>query len=463
MQEKDSSTLMGTENVGSLLLKFSVPAIVGLVVNALYNVVDRIFVGQGVNTLALSGITIAFPIMNIIIGFAMLVGVGATALISIRLGEGRKDDAEKILGNAISLSIIISLVLTVLGIIFLEPILKMFGGTGEVLEYAKEYMFIILLATIPSNLAFGINNIIRAEGNPKKAMSTMLIGAFLNTILNPFFIFVCGFGIRGSALATAISQCISTIWVLSYFMRSKNNSTLKIKKEYLMPNPHIIRGIFSIGISPFSMQVAASAITIVLNKQLVSYGTDISIAVMGVINSIVMLVLMPIFGINQGAQPIMGYNYGAKQYKRVKDTLKLAIIAATAVSTVGYILIATFPEYIMMMFADKSNTAILNDFISEGVYGLRIYLCMVPIVGFQIVSSNYFQSVGKAGYSIFLSLSRQVIILLPLLYIFPSIFGFNGIFMAGPTSDFLSSLITGILLIRELKKLNKEANLMSAK
>lgn len=459
MKESDNSQLMGTESIGKLLVKFSVPAIVGMIVNALYNVVDRIFVGQGVNTLALSGITIAFPIMNIILAFAMLVGIGATALISIRLGQGRKDEAEKILGNAVSLTIIVSVILTIICIIFLEPILVMFGGTGEVLAYGKEYMYIILIASTLGNLAFSINNIIRAEGNPKKAMITMLMGAIINTILNPLFIFGFGLGIKGSALATAISQTVSTIWVMSHFIGPKSKSMLKLRKDNLKPDLHIIRNTFAIGISPFAMQVAASIITVFLNKQLVHYGTEISIAVMGVINSIVMLILMPIFGINQGVQPIIGYNYGAKQFKRVKEALKLSIISATIISTLGYVLIAIFPEFIMSMFADKTNTAILSEFLSEGTFGLRVYLCMLPIVGFQIVSSNYFQSVGKAGYSIFLSLSRQVIILLPLLYILPKTIGFNGIFIAGPTSDFLSSLLTFILLTRELKKLNKAEQL----
>ncbi|KMT22538.1 MATE family efflux transporter [Clostridium cylindrosporum] len=455
MTEKDSLQLMGTENIGKLLVKFSVPAIIGLIVNALYNIVDRIFVGQGVNILALSGITIAFPVMNVIIAFGMLVGIGATALISIRLGQGKKDEAEKILGNAISLTVILSLILTVIGIAFLEPILVLFGGKGEVLTYAKDYTLIILIGTVLNNLSFGINSIIRADGSPKMAMFTMIIGAVINAILNPIFIFGLGLGIQGSALATVISQAISTVWVLMYFRSSK--SLLKIRKENLKPDFHIIRSTFAIGMSPFSMQIAASVITVILNKQLVNYGDNISVAVMGVINSIVLLLLMPIFGINQGVQPILGYNFGAKKYDRVKEALKLAIISATIISTLGYILVAVFPGVIMSTFADKSNTAVLNEFISQGTFVLRVYLCMLPIVGFQIVSSVYFQSVGKAGYSMFLSLSRQVIILLPLLIIMPTIWGLHGIFIAGPTSDFLSSLITAVLLIRDLRKLgNRE-------
>lgn len=454
MSGNNSSQFMGTESIGKLLIKFSVPAIVGMLVNALYNVVDRIFVGQGVNTMALSGITIAFPIMNIIMAFSMLIGVGATALISIRLGEGKKSEAENIFGNTLTLNAIVSLSLTVLGLIFLEPILILFGGTGEVLDYAKEFMTIILLGNFFGNLAYSTNNIIRAEGKPKIAMNTMLIGAISNIILNPIFIFGFKFGVKGSATATVISQIISSIWVLNYFLSKKNNSLLKIKKENLKPKFKTVTDIFSIGASPFAMQIAASGITVILNKQLVDYGNDVSIAVMGVINSIVMLILMPIFGINQGSQPIVGYNYGSKQFNRVKKTLKLSIISATIVSTLGYIIIAIFPKFIMGMFADSSNPDIFNEFISQGVYALRVYLCMLPIVGFQVVSSNYFQSVGKAKYSIFLSLSRQVIILLPLLLILPKIFGFHGIFIAGPASDLLASLITGFFILREMKLLN---------
>ncbi|MEF9935169.1 MAG: MATE family efflux transporter [Clostridium sp.] len=453
----DSPNIMGTENVGKLLLKFSIPAIVGMLVNALYNIVDRIFVGQGVGTLALSGVTIAFPIMNIIMGFGMLVGIGATALISIRLGQQRHDNAEHIFGNAITLSVILSLAITVLGIIFLDPLLEAFGATGQVLSYSRDYMFIILLGNLFGTTSFGLNNVIRAEGNPKIAMATMIIGAIINAILNPVFIFGFDMGIKGAAIATIIAQLASLIWVIAHFYSSK--SMLKIRKKYLILDLTIIRGIFAIGASPFAMQIAASAITVVMNKQLVYHGSDISIAVMGVVNAVTMFILMPIFGLNQGVQPIIGYNYGAKQYTRVKKALNLAIIAATVVSIVGYALVAIFPEPIIMLFANKSDPTILKEFLEQGTYAFRVYLCMLPIVGFQIVSSNYFQCVGKAKYSIFLSLSRQVIILLPLLFIMPRVAGLHGVYLAGPISDALSSLLTGIFITLEIKKLNKEIQL----
>ncbi|MEG2539807.1 MAG: MATE family efflux transporter, partial [Clostridium sp.] len=336
-------------------------------------------------------------------------------------------------------------------------LLEAFGATGQVLSYSRDYMFIILLGNLFGTTSFGLNNVIRAEGNPKIAMATMIIGAIINAVLNPVFIFGFNMGIKGAAIATIIAQGVSLIWVIAHFYSSK--SMLKIRQKYLKLDITIIRGIFAIGASPFAMQIAASAITVVMNKQLVYHGSDISIAVMGVVNAVTMFILMPIFGLNQGVQPIIGYNYGAKQYTRVKKALNLAIIAATVVSIVGYALVAIFPEPIIMLFANKSDPTILKEFLEQGTYAFRVYLCMLPIVGFQIVSSNYFQCVGKAKYSIFLSLSRQVIILLPLLFIMPRVAGLHGVYLAGPISDALSSLLTGIFITLEIKKLNKEIQL----
>jgi putative MATE family efflux protein len=444
----DRSTQLGQESVGKLLLKFSIPAIIGMIVNALYNIVDRIFVGRGVGPLAISGIAVAFPIMIVGMAFGMLVGMGATALISIRLGQQKKDEAEKILGNAFILNIIISVILTVIGLIFLKPILTTFGASPEVLSYAVDYTSVILIGTTLGNTAFSMNNMIRAEGSPKIAMLTMLIGAILNTILTPLFIYVFDLGIKGAALGTILSQAVSAAWVLSYFFSKK--SMMKIRRKNLTLDKDIIKGIFSIGVSPFAMQIAASLITILLNRSLVTYGGDLAIAAIGIINSVAMLILMPVFGINQGVQPIIGYNYGAKQYDRVKQALKLAIIAATGVSTLGWIFIQLFPEAIMKVFS-KDN----QELVEIGARGLRIFLIMLPIIGFQIVSANYFQSVGKAKHSMFLSLSRQVIILLPMVLILPRFFALNGVWAAGPTADFLSSLITGVFLFIEVKHLNK--------
>jgi len=443
----DRSKQLGEENIGKLLMKFSVPAIVGMLVNGLYNVVDRVFVGRGVGKLALSGVAVTFPIAIMIMAFAMLIGIGSAALISIKLGQQKKEDAEHILGNALTLLVIFSLMVTVFGLIFLEPMLLKMGASKGTLPYAKDYITIILIGSIFQSVGFGLNNTIRSEGNPRVAMVTMLIGGILNIILEPIFIFVFHMGTRGSAIATVIAQTVNTIWVLYYFFGG--SSVLKIHYKNLKLNAKVVKSILAIGMSPFSMQLAASIVTIVSNRSLVKYGGDMALGAMGVIMGVVMMVLMPTFGINQGCQPIIGYNYGAKQYGRVKHTLKLAILAATAITTTGFIFIQLFPKQIISLFNQDP------ELIAIGSHGMRIYLFMIPIVGFQIVSSNYFQAIGKANISIFLGLSRQVILLLPLLFILPRFFGLNGVWMSGPSSDALASIITAIFIYVEIKHLNK--------
>jgi len=376
----------------------------------------------------------------------MLVGIGTAALISIRLGQQKKEEAEHILGNAFTLIIITSFIVTALGLIFLEPMLLKFGASKETLPYAKEYITVILIGVIFQNIGFGLNNTIRSEGNPRIAMFTMLIGGILNTILAPIFIFVFHMGTRGAAIATVISQAVNTIWVLAYFFGGK--STLKIRYKNLKPDIKVVKSIFAIGMSPFSMQIAASIVTIISNRSLVKYGGDLALGAMGAIMSIVMLVLMPVFGINQGCQPIVGYNYGAKNYKRVKNALKLAILSATTITTIGFIIIQLFAKQLIGAFSKDP------ELISIGIHGIRIYLCMLPIIGFQIVSSNYFQAIGKAKISIFLSLSRQVIILIPLLFILPRFFDLNGVWISGPSADAIASIITALFLFVEVRHLN---------
>lgn len=444
----DRSKQLGEESVGKLLWKFSIPAIVGMLVNALYNIIDRIFVGKGVSELAITATTVAFPIMNIIMAFGMLIGIGAAATISIKLGQQNRKEAEHILGNAFILIIISSLLVTIFGLWFQVPLLKLLGASKEALPLAKDFTTIILFGAVLQNIGFGLNSIIRSEGNPKMAMITMLIGAILNTIFNPIFIFGFHLGIRGSALATIVSQSVCSIWVVSYFLGKK--SSLKLIKKNMKPSSHIARQIFAIGMSPFLMQVAASVINIVLNNDLAFYGGDKAIAAIGIITSVTMLILMPIFGINQGSQPIIGYNYGAKNFDRVKEALKLAILSASSICLVGFAVVQLFPKAIINVFSN-ADAELLN----IGSSGIRIFLAMLPIIGFQIVSSNYFQAVGKANISIFLSLSRQVIVLLPLLLILPHFLNLTGVWMAGPTADFLASLITALFIYRELKHLGK--------
>lgn len=451
-RQNDRSKLLGEEEVGKLLLQFSIPAIVGMLVNALYNIVDRIFIGKGVGSIGIGAIFVASPVSLILMAFSMLIGVGGNSLSSIKLGEGKKDEAEQILGNALVLLFIIALTLGILGLVFIGPLLQAFGASETILPYSIAYMSIILIGAPFQAVGFGMNNFIRGEGNPRIAMGTMLIGAILNIILDYVFIFIFDMGIKGAALATIIAQAVSAIWVLSYFFGSK--SMLKLKKENMKLNRDIVKGIISIGFAPFSMHLASSMVTVILNNSLNAYGGDVAISSMGVIHSITMLILMPVFGINQGAQPIIGFNYGAKKYDRVKEALKKAIIAATTVVTIGFIVTQAIPNKLFGIFLDKS--ADITNVLDVGVKGLRINLIMLPIVGFQIVSSNYFQATGKPKKAALLGLSRQVLILIPALLILPKIFNLAGVWAAGPVSDLIASVLTGIFLLKDLKELNKD-------
>ncbi len=449
--EKDRQKRLATEPVGELLVKFSIPAIVGMLVNALYNIVDRIYIGhiKDVGGIAISGVGLTLPISTIIMAFGMLIGIGAGASTSIRLGQKKKDEAEHILGNAFVLISIISITITIVGILTVDKVLVAFGAAGDTFVYAKDYINIIFMGTIASSLGFGLNNLIRAEGNPKISMMTMLIGAILNTVLDPIFIFVFGMGVKGAAIATVISQIVSAIWVISYFLRGK--STLKLKKDNLKLDKYIVRTILAIGVAPFAMQIAASIVSVISNKALKNNGGDLAIGAMTIINSVALIFLMPMFGLNQGSQPIIGFNYGAKSYKRVKDALKYAITAATVVAVTGFLVIQLFPEGIVKLFNKDP------ELVKIGARGIRIYLFMLPVIGFQIISTNYFQAVGKAKMAMLLSMLRQVILLIPLLLTLPNIFGLNGVWMAGPISDGLSAIITGIFLYKEMGKL-KEAH-----
>lgn len=443
----DSSIQLGEMKISKLLIKFSLPAIVGMLVNALYNVVDRIYIGNGVGYLGIAGITIAFPVMLVMMAFSMLIGVGANSLVSIRLGQNKKDEAEGIFGNAVSLLILNALLLTIIGLVALDPLLKLLGASENILPYARDYLQIILIGGVFQSIGMGMNNFIRSEGKPKIAMYTMLIGALINTILDPIFIFIFHWGMRGAALATIISQAVSAIWVLGYFLRGK--SLLKIQRKNLRLNSTVIGSILALGAAPFAMQIAASVQNFIMNNSLATYGGDIAISGMGVVNSITTLMIMPIFGINQGAQPIIGYNYGAKKYDRVKEAYKLAVIFASCIVVFGWIITRLFPEQLVSLFNSKDT-----ELIDFGTIAIKRFLIFLPLVGFQIVSSNYFQAVGKPIYSALLGLSRQVLILIPALLILPRFMGLEGVISAGPLADIVSTLLTGIFIIYEMKNLD---------
>lgn len=448
----DRTLRLETEKIGKLIFEFSLPAIIGMMVMASYNIVDRIFVGRGVGSLAISGIAITFPAIIIFMAFAMLVGIGATAIISIRLGEKNIVAAEETLGNALTLSVVISILLTAIFYIFLDSILVAFGGSGEVFQYAKDFSQVMLIGGVFQMVSFTMNNIIRGEGNPKMAMITMIIGAVLNTILNPIFIFVLHWGIRGSAWATVISQFVSTVWVLAYFFGKKSHVHFHFRNLKLKKN--IVLKIFSIGVSPFTMQIAASIVIIIFNKSLEHYGGDLAIASMAICNAVAMFIVMPIFGINQGIQPIIGYNFGAKLFHRVKKVFELAISASTIICVLGFIVVMLFSEGIVGFFSKGDK-----ELIEIGARALRIYLLMLPIIGFQIVNGAYFQSVGKPKQAMILTITRQILFLIPLILILPSFFRLDGIWIAVPVSDGASAVLSGIFLFNEmriLKKLEKE-------
>lgn len=448
----DATSNLGEDSIVKLLIKYSIPAIIGMVVNALYNVVDRIFIGNipGVGQLAISGIGITMPIITILLAFGMLVGIGTTANISIRLGQGKKKEAEHILGNAVTLGLIIGILLMISGILFIDQVLELFGASNETLPFAKEYIDIILMGSIFNILGFSLTSTIRADGKPHISSAIMIVGCVTNIILDAIFIFILNFGIKGAAFATITSQCITTCLVIIYYSKGKSN--LKFKAENLILDKRIIKIIFSIGLAPFAMQIASSIVQIIANNSLKVYGGDLAIGAMAAISSITMMFMMPIFGINQGAQPLIGFNYGAKKLDRVKKITLYSICVATGILTIGWVLIQILPKQAISMFNNDKNL------LDIGERGIRIYCIMMPIISINIVGTTYFQSTGNAKVAAFLSLSRQFIFLIPLMLILPKFIGLDGVWGAVAGADFLSTLITLTFLVKEFKKLNIEEN-----
>lgn len=449
---KDNQQILGTEPIGKLLIKYSVPAIISMMVNGLYNVVDRIFIGNipGVGPLAITGLGVTMPIMTIILAFGMLIGIGSVTNISIKLGQGKKEEAEQIIGNAITLAIIVGLLISIIGITFENQILHMFGASDGSLPYAKAYINIILLGTIFNLLGMVFNNSIRGDGNPKLSATIMVVGCLTNIVLDALFIMVFKMGIQGAAIATVTSQFVTAIWGLAYYTRGK--STLKFKKSSLKLNKSLVGAIFAIGCAPFAMQIAASCVQIICNNSLKTYGGDLAIGAMATINSVIMMVGMPIIGISQGAQPIIGFNYGAKKYDRADKTLKICALAATIGLSIGWLLVQLVPAPIVSMFNGDA------DLVSISVDGIRKYLSMMPLIGVSMIGSNYFQAIGKAKQAMFLSLLRQVILLVPMMLILPRILGLNGVWFAQPIADVISFIVTFVLLFREVKSHKVEEN-----
>lgn len=445
------ATRLGTESIPKLLFQFSVPAIIGMVVNALYNIVDRIFLGQVSND-AIAAVYVTFPISLIIMAVGMLFGTGGNALMSLRLGQGRIEVAEKILSSIFFLLFSISFVLIVFTLIFLHPMLNFFGASSNLLPLAESYMKLILLGFPFILVSFGLNNFMRGEGNPMMAMITMFVGAGTNILLDYVFIVILEMGVVGAGLATVIGQFISFIWVLWHFTSKKSKSVLKIRPSLMKPDWQLSKEAMSLGFPFFGMQIAASLVTILFNHELNYWGGDLAISTMGVLQSISMAYLFPIFGINQGAQPILGFNYGAQNYLRVKHTTRIAIGVGTVYLTLFTLGLYLFTDEVIGLFI--SNPLEYEKIYEMAASAIKLSFWSVPMVAYPVFGGVYFLAIGKSLISTILSMSRQFLILVPVVLVMAYFFGLMGIWLAYPISDVLTTLLTVFYLEREMKELN---------
>lgn len=439
-----------TKKISKIVWEYALPGIVGTVVTALYNVIGRIFIGQGVGALAISGLAITFPVMSLTSSLGMLVGSGAAARISISLGKKDKETSEKILGNSLLLTILLNAVFITLILLNLEPILRAFGASDLTLPYAYDYLKIVLLGNVFVSLCYNFNAMMRSSGYPKKAMITMLIGAVFSVILTPIFLYGFDLGIQGVAWATVISMFIGMLFVMYHFIQK--SSLIRLKWKNIRLDKKIILSIISIGMSPFSMQVAGSAVAVLMNTSLLRHGGDLAVGAYGIINTVLMMFLMIIMGLNQGTQPIIGYNYGAGNYKRVRETLKYSIKVATIITFAGALIGIFLPGVFAKAFTND------NDLVNITERGIRIAVSALPLVGFQIVSSSFFQSIGFAAKSLIQSLSRQLIFLVPGIILLPRLWGLDGLWIAMPISDTLAFILSLFLLTYQLRQLKSMEN-----
>ena len=439
MQDNRTKEL-GTAPIGQLLLKYAVPAVVAMTASSLYNIVDRIFIGNipEVGTLSLGGLAVTFPIMNLSAAFGAMVGVGSSTMISIKLGQKDYQTAERVLGNLVSLNIIIGLIIGILGLIFIDPLLLFFGASENTLQYAHDYMFIILLGNVVTHLYLGLNSALRSTGHPHVAMSATIATVVINAILDPLFIFTFGMGIKGAAYATILAQVVALCYVITVLSNKKD--LIHLHRGIYGLRRQIVKNVLSIGLSPFSMQLCACLVVILINKGLTRHGGDLAIAAYGIVNGVTFLAVMVVLGICQGMQPIAGYNFGAQQPGRVDEVLRKAIWLATLVMVFDFVVCVFFPQYLVMIFTSDPQLSTL------AIRGMRIICSLSPIVGFQIVTGNFFQSIGMAKRSIFLSVSRQLVFLVPFLLVFPEIWGTDGVWISIAAADGVASITSGVML-----------------
>lgn len=450
MKQAVTPLRLGSDRISSLLVRYAIPSIIAMTSSSLYNIVDSIFIGHGVGPIAISGVALSMPLMNIASAFGSLIGIGAAALTSIRLGQGRREAAEGVLGNVVLLNFLVAALFTAVGLLLLDPILCFFGASDATIGYARDFMQIILGGTIVTHMYLSLNEVIRASGYPRRAMAIMLTAVVLNCLLNPLFIFGFGWGIRGSAAATVLAQVAALSVSLIHF--SSRASFIRFERGIFRLQASVVGKIFSIGMASFLLHLCASAVVIVVNKSLREYGGDVAIGAYGIIYRVAMLFLMIVSGLNQGMQPIVGYNYGARRYDRVLKVLRQTVVCAVCMTTTGFLLGLLFPRQVAMLFVDAADGAAAERMISTAAEGLRIVLCVFPIVGFQIVTSNFFQYIGKPHKAIFLSLTRQMLFLIPLLLVLPPHLGTLGVWMSMPIADGTASLLAAVLLFYQVRK-----------
>jgi putative MATE family efflux protein len=453
---KLATARIGTAPIGRLLLDFSIPAIIGMLVNAIYNIVDRIYIGQGVDPLGIAGVGVVMPVMMIIQAFSVLVGVGANSLFSIRLGEGRSDEVEKIMGQAFILLFLIPVLCIAGFLIFIKPVLRdIMKVSDQIYPYAESYLRVILYGSVFGAMSPGLTHFIRSDGHPKTSMLVQIVGAVANIILDPIFIFTFDLGVAGAAWATIISQFVSFIFVMGYF--SSKWTRVRFRVKYMKLNAKLAGSILAIGFAPFIMQFAMSLVGILQNVVIIKYGGDEALTAMTIFFSVLIVVIMPLQGIGMGAQPIIGYNYGAKQYDRVRRCFKLALIACIGLLSAGFLVTELAPGFCFSLFSKDAGS--LREL---GILTIRICTCMWPIIAIQIMGSQFFQAIGKPAESAVLGLSRQIIFFIPALLFLPVLFGLMGlreiygVYWAFPVSDFCASVISGIITYRRLKKMTKK-------
>lgn len=448
MDNKKATLELGTKPIGKLLTQYALPAIVAMTASSLYNMIDSIFIGQGVGPLAISGLAITFPLMNLMAAFGAAVGVGASTCISVKLGQKDYDTALHIFGNNFSLNLFIGVAFSIVTLLFLNPILYFFGASEQTLPYARQYMVVILGGNAIQQLYFGMNAVLRAASKPREAMIATIFTVIMNVILAPIFIWGFDMGIAGAAWATIIAQTMALAWQCWIF--SKKDNVLHFKRGTYKFNGQIVRNILAIGMSPFAMNVCACVVVIFINTGLARYGGDMTVGAYGIANKVAFTVVMIVMGLNQGMLPIAGYNYGAQHFDRLLRVLKYATIAGTVITTTGFLIVQIFPYECARLFTTD------EELINISMHAIRINMLVFPLVGFQMVTTAFFQSIGKANISIFLSLSRQMLFLLPLLIVLPHFLGVDGIWYSLPISDGVATIVAAIMMVYYMRKFKKQ-------